>query len=182
MKFTRIHLLSILIAISIVFILLQSFVFSRNKIVYVDSAKLLNGYKAMVEAKREFEKKQDVWNANIDSLTRTVRISIASYEKTAATGTEKERQLAKELIGGKQRQLYDYQNAVKQNAAEEQQKTTQSVLSTVNSYLMRYGKKNNYKLILIASGGNIAYADSDIDITDKVVEDLNKEYSLPVKQ
>jgi Skp family chaperone for outer membrane proteins len=36
-------------------------------------------------------------------------------------------------------------------------------------------------MILIAANGNIAYADADMDITDKIVEELNKEYSVPVK-
>jgi Skp family chaperone for outer membrane proteins len=46
---------------------------------------------------------------------------------------------------------------------------------------LRYGKKHGYKMILIAANGNIAYADADMDITDKIVEELNKEYSVPVK-
>jgi outer membrane protein len=67
------------------------------------------------------------------------------------------------------------------NAGAEEQRLSQSVLTTVNAYLLRYGKKHGYKMILIAANGNIAYADADMDITDKIVEELNKEYSVPVK-
>jgi len=55
----------------------------------------------------------------------------------------------------------------------------QGALSTVNAYLLRYGKKHRYKVILIAANGNIAYADERIDLTDDVVESLNREYSDP---
>jgi outer membrane protein len=173
--------LTAILTVLVIFLLLSFYVFSPNKIAYVDSARLLNGYKAMVEARKEFDKKQATWQANIDTLTNDVQNAIKTYEKTAALGTEKERQLAKELINTKQKQLYDYQNATRQNAGAEEQRLSQSVLTTVNAYLLRYGKKHGYKMILIAANGNIAYADADMDITDKIVEELNKEYSVPVK-
>jgi len=181
MRFKIPTILTALTGIVIIFLLLSFFVFPSQKIAYVDSARLLTGYKAMVEARKEFEKKQATWNANVDTLMKDVQDAIKKYEKTAATGTDKEKQLSKELITSKQKQLYDYQNATRQNASQEEQRLTQNVLSTVNAYLLRYGKSHHYKMILIAANGNIAYADADMDITDKIVEELNKEYSVPVK-
>ena len=181
MKFNRTSVKLLLLFISVAFLFLYQFAFRSEKIVYVDSGKLLTGYKAMIEARGEFDKKQAAWKANIDTLTRDVEESIKKYEKTAALGTEKERKLAKELINTKQKQLYEYQNVIRQNAGQEEQRLTQNVLSTINAYLERYGKKHRYKMILIAANGNIAYADNGIDITDKIVEELNKEYSVPIK-
>ena len=181
MKITRAVSPSALLIVAIVFILLQAFVFRHNDIVYVDSGKLLNGYKGMIEARKEFDKKRSTWQANIDTLTRDVQDAIKKYSKDLALGTDKEKALSKELIQSKQKELIDYQNAIKQNAAQEEERLNQEVFSTVNAYLMRYGKKNGYKMILIAANGNIAYADPTMEITDKIVEDLNKEYAVPVK-
>ena len=182
MKFSRTaSLLTVLLVISIIFILLQAFVFHHNDIVYVDSAKLMDGYKGMIEARKEYEKKHSAWQANVDTLTKDVQDAIKKYSKDLALGSDKEKQLSKELIQSKQKELYDYQNAVKQNAAQEEDRLNKNVFSTVNAYLIRYGKKNGYKMILIAANGNIAYADPSMEITDKIVEDLNKEYSVPEK-
>ena len=182
MKFSRTaSLLTVLLVVSIVFILLQAFVFHHNDIVYVDSAKLMDGYKGMIEARKEYEKKHSAWQANVDTLTKDVQDAIKKYSKDLALGSDKEKQLSKELIQSKQKELYDYQNAVKQNAAQEEDRLNKNVFSTVNAYLIRYGKKNGYKMILIAANGNIAYADPSMEITDKIVEDLNKEYSVPEK-
>jgi len=181
MKFSTPRLLQSLLTLCVIFLLFKTLLFSGSSIAYVDSGKLLNGYNAMVQARAEFEKKQVTWQANIDSLTNDVKEAIAKYEKTAAIGTNKEKQLSRELITTKQKQLYDYQNAIKQNATQEEQRLTQNVLATVNTYLLRYGKKHGYKMILIAANGNIAYADSGMDITDKVVDQLNKEYAVAVK-
>jgi outer membrane protein len=164
-----------------IFLAVYLLFFRSDKIVYVDSGKLLTGYKAMVQAKAEFEKKQNGWKSNIDSLTNDVQDAIKKYEKTLALGSDKEKQMAKELIGGKQKGLYDYQTAIRQNSTQEEQKLTQNVLSTVNAFLLRYGKKHGYKMVLIAANGNIGYADESLDITDKIVEELNNEYSTPSK-
>ena len=181
MKISSSKLLATLLTLCVIFLLVKTILFSHSNIAYVDSGKLLNGYNAMVQARAEFEKKQNLWKANIDSLTMEVQEAMKKYEKTAALGTNKEKQLSRELIGSKQKQLYDYQNAIKQNASQEEQRLTQNVLTTVNTYLLRYGKKNGYKMILIAANGNIAYADPDMDITDKVVDQLNKEYAVAAK-
>ncbi|HXB10132.1 MAG TPA: OmpH family outer membrane protein [Puia sp.] len=181
MKSLRLNLISITSLLIAVFLLLYFFAFANNKIVYVDSAKLLNGYKAMIEARKEFDKKRNAWQANIDTLTRDVQDAIKKYSKDLSLGTEKEKQLSKELISAKQKALIDYQSVVRQNAAQEEDRLNQEVFSTVNTFLLRYGKKHGYKMILIASNGNIAYADPSMEITDRIVEELNKEYSVPVK-
>jgi outer membrane protein len=110
-----------------------------------------------------------------------VEDAIKKYSKDQALGTQKEKELSKDLIQTKQKELYDYQNAIKQNEAQEEDRLNQTVFSTVNAFLMRYGKKHGYKMILIAANGNIAYADPSMDITDQIVEALNNEYSVPGK-
>jgi outer membrane protein len=164
-----------------VFTLLYFIAFPVNRVAYVDSAKLLNGYNGMIEARKEYDKKRSTWQSNIDTLTRDVEDAIKKYSKDQALGTDKEKQLAKDLIQTKQKQLMDYQNAIKQNASQEQDRLNQSVLTTVNTFLLRYGKKHGYKMVLIAANGNIAYADPSMEITDQVVEELNKEYATPTK-
>jgi len=171
----------LILAVVICAFLSLSFFRPSSRLAYVDSAKLLSGYNAMIEARNEFDKKQAVWKTNIDSLAGDVQNSINNYNNMAVNGSNKEKQLAKELISVKQKQLYDYQSAIRQNAGEEEQRLTQQVLTTVNAYLQRYGQKQGYDLILIAAGGNIAYADTGLDITDKIVEALNKEFAVPVK-
>ena len=182
MKSTIMKPLTLFLAVAVCFLFAYLFFFSSSKIGYVDSSKLMNGYNAMIEARKEFDKKQAVWKSNVDTLTYEVQESIKKYEKTAALGTDKEKLMARDLITTKQKQLYDYQNVARQNSSEEEQRLTQNVLVTVNTYLQRYGKKHGYKFILIAANGNIAYADGGLDITDKVVEDLNKEYAVQAKQ
>ena len=175
------NFVSIVALIASLFTLLYFLVFPPNRVAYVDSAKLLNGYKGMIEARKEYDKKRNVWQANIDTLTKDVTDAIKKYSKDQALGTDNEKKLSQELIKSKQKELLDYQNGVKQTAAQEEERLNQDVFSTINAFLLRYGKKHSYKIILVAANGNIAYADPSMEITDQVVDELNKEYAIPTK-
>ncbi|HEY4205204.1 MAG TPA: OmpH family outer membrane protein [Puia sp.] len=182
MKSLRINTLLLATVLAAVLVLVYFFAFANNnKIVYVDSGKLLNGYKGMVEARKEYDKKRAAWQANVDTLTSDVQTAIKKYSKDLANGSDKEKQMSRDLIQTKQKALIDYQNVIKQNAAQEEERLNQEVFNTVNAFLLRYGKKHGYKMILIAANGNIAYADPSMEITDRIVEELNKEYAVPVK-
>lgn len=165
-----------LVVIAVLF-LLSGFIFRSDKIAYVDSAKILNDYKGSAEAKKAYESKAKVWQANIDTLTSEVKTAIGKYEKSIATMSKKEQELSKQLIQTKQRQLADYQHGIQENAKQEDGKLTQSIVAQINAYLTKYGKAHNYKLILIANqSGTIAYAREGLDITADVIDGLNKEY------
>lgn len=162
----------------LVLIFLAYVVFFQQKVVYVDSAKLLNDYKGMQAARAAYQQKAVTWKANIDTLTNEVKQQIFQYEKESPKMTVKERQLSQELIRTKQNQLAQYQNALNTQAQQEDQKMTGEVVSQINAYLKKYGESNGYRIILAATEyGNLAYADETLDITAEVLEGLNKEYT-----
>jgi outer membrane protein len=165
-----------LIVIVLVFLLYNQ-VFKNDKIAYVDSGKIFNEYKGSAEAKKAYGAKAQVWQANIDTLTNEVKAAIANYEKSLATMSKKEQDLAKQLIQSKQKQLADYQKGIRDNAQQEDGKLTQAVVANINAFLTKYGKEHNYKIILIANpSGTIAYARDGLDITNDVIEELNSTY------
>src|SRR6185437_1917786 len=122
--------------------LLYNFFFKNDKVSYVDSAKILNEYKGSAEAKKAFQEKARVWQANVDTLTNEVKTSIQKYEKSLATMSKKEQDLSKQLIQSKQKQLSDYQRGTQENAKQEDGKLTQSIVSQINTFLTNYGKQH----------------------------------------
>jgi outer membrane protein len=160
-------------------ITLSVIVFSNNqKVVYVDSSKLLNNYKGMQAARAAYQQKAGAWKSNVDTLAGEVQQLIFKYEKENSLMSAKERQLSQELIRNKQKQLADYQQAMNTQAQQEDARMTSDVVVQVNAYLKKYGESKGYTVILAATEyGNLAYADEGLDITDEVLEGLNKEYS-----
>lgn len=164
----------LIIAISI---LLYKAIFHNEKIAYVDSGLILSEYKGSIEAKKAYQIKAAVWQANIDTLSNEIKASIQKYEKSVAVMSKTEQDLSRQLIDSKQKQLANYQRGTQENARQEEGKLTQSVVAQINAFLLSYGKKHNYKLILIANqSGTIAYARDGMNITSEVIKELNNEY------
>jgi outer membrane protein len=154
-----------------------SFFGKSERIAYVDSNKLVNGYQGMIDAREVYQKKAAGWKANIDTLANEVQQQIFQYEKDSPKMSAKERELSKELIRTKQKQLADYQQALNSQAQQEDSQMTNDVMTQMNAYIKKYGENNNYKIVFAATEyGNIAYADESLDITEKVLEGLNNEY------
>jgi outer membrane protein len=150
---------------------------NKGEVRYVDSAKLVNEYKGMEAARKIFQQKASAWKANIDTLSSDVQNEIMKYEKVSKDLSTREKQLSEELIRQKQKQLYEYQQAINQQAKEEDDKMTQEVLTQINAYIKKYGAENGYKIVLGAANGNIVYADDALDITAQILEGLNKDYA-----
>jgi outer membrane protein len=152
--------------------------FKSERLVYVDSARLVNGYKGMETARAEYQKRTATWRSNVDTLIVEIQRELTRFEKENGKMTAKEKDLTKKLIQTKQQQLADYQRAVKEKAAQEDSQLTKKVLDEINAYLKEYGKSHHYKIILAATDyGNIAYAEEGMDITNEVLEGLNKKFS-----
>ncbi len=150
----------------------------RTSIVYVDSNRLINNYLGMQEARKAYQQKATAWQANIDTLAHEVQQQIMQYEKEKAKMSVKERELSRELIKTKQKQLADYQQALSTQAQQEDARMTGEVVGEINAYLKKYGERKGYTIVMAATEyGNIAYADEHLDITEEVLEGLNKEYS-----
>ena len=168
--------LSTIVAVAALVVALVALL-KEDKVVYVDSLKLLTNYKGSKAAKEVYDKKVAQWKANIDTLTREFNTAVSKYEKEKNTFTAKEKKLTEELLATKQQQLVSYQQATAENASKEDKEITAKVFAEVNDFLKKYGEENGYDYIMGATNaGNIVYARKVFDITDEVLKKLNEEY------
>jgi len=170
------------IVIAALAILISAFTFYKtqqsSELVYVDVNKLLEGYKRTKIVRAEFEIKAKTLTANVDSLVTDWQKELKTYEKERSKMTKKEIELKQQILGNKQQQVNNYQQAIQKQIQEEDKKVTQTVINDINDYVTEYGKKHNYKIIFGASGGgNIMYAAETTDLTETILEGLNKEFS-----
>lgn len=175
---------SILIAIN--FIGLLSIVFfqitDRQKVVFIDSSKVINSYEGMIAARKDYQSKMQIWQANIDTLATDIQKQISVYEKTKGSLSKKELELTQQLIQSKQQQLAQYQKAISDKAGQEDAIATKKVVDEINAYIKTYGESENYTIVFAATEyGNIAYAKEYLNITEEVIEGLNNKYKGVIK-
>ena len=131
-------------------------------IAYVNPNKLLQGYHGAAAQHEVFAAKAKEWQQRVDSLSTDIK---ALNTAPAA------------IRAGKQQQLLRYRDAVQQQAQQENERLTKSVLAEINTYLKQYGKEKGYTFILGATdSGNIVYAAEGTDISEDVLKGLNAQY------
>ncbi|TGD83157.1 OmpH family outer membrane protein [Hymenobacter wooponensis] len=153
-----------------------------DKVAYVESGKLLDGYQGMKDARRSFEAKAKRWEAQNQKLVQGFQGAVQKYQQQAAGMTAEQRASTEQQLQGRQVQVAQEQEKLQRQAQEEEGKMTQQVLERINKQVEVYGKQNGYRLILIAApSGTIAYGRKDLDITAPVLKHLNAEYSSKKK-
>lgn len=170
------------LAIALIALVLGAFAlyrsYNNSELVYVDVNKLLEGYKRTKIVRAEFEGKVKTMNANVDSLMVDWQNELKAYEKERSKMSKKELELKQQLLSNKQQQINNYQQAVQKQIQEEDKKVTQTVINDINDYVNEYGNEHHYKIIFGASGaGNIMHADKTTDLTEKILEGLNAEFT-----
>jgi outer membrane protein len=157
-------------------LLILSFLFlsNREKVVFIDSAKVVNSYSGMIQARKEFQGKSTLWQANLDTLAKEIQVEITNYQRASSGMNAREKELSKELIKTKQKQFEEYQRALREKAQQEDAVATKKVLDEINAYIKSYGETHGYAIVLAATEqGNIAFAKEHLDITEVIIEGLN---------
>ncbi len=150
---------------------------AQDKIVYIDSYRIRLEYKEFQDAQAQFNKEVEQWNIEVENGQKDIERLEAELAKQAlilsdAKKKEKEaeielkkttwQKLANEIFGPDGR-------AELRNVA-----LTKPLLDKINTVLEKVALMEGYDLILDSVNGNIAYAKKEMDITDKVLEELEK--------
>ena len=148
-----------------------------NRIAFIRSAVVLDKYKAMDEAKDLYQKKVEQWKVNYDSLEFNYNKSLQKFNASSGL-SKKEMDNYSENLKRQEDIAEKYAKTIEEKANQENEKLTQGVLNQVNDFVKSYAKQNGYDIVLgVTLSGNILYGSDAMDITDKIIDGLNKEFA-----
>ncbi len=161
-------------------ILLLSVLFAQQRIGYVDSERIINEYEEAKQARLQLEKEVHKWKLQLDSLKNEYLKKKEEYESQEPMLSDQAKlQRQRELNALKQK----YENFAKEIWGEhgkiEQKKKElfDPIIEKIVSTIEEIAKEEGYTMILDVSSGVVLYAVKEDDITDKVIDELNKIYA-----
>lgn len=165
--------ISVLVSLSLTAIAIVGYDFLfKEKIGFVRSGSVLQQYKAMDEANKQYEKEMLQVQANYDTLKNRYE-NLKVREKTIS-GSEKTEWAYR--LGVAKNEFDKYNMQAGEQMEKRKQELTKDILQKINLFIQDYGKKNNYKLILgTTNEGSILYGKDADDITDNILKELNGE-------
>jgi outer membrane protein len=147
------------------------------KLGYVRTAVILEKYQGVAEARKVIEKKMEKWQSNVDTLEMNYRHAQDRYNQHYAKLNVREREEFKTSLDKQYKDMEGYVANLERLAMEENRKLTEGILLQVNSFIENYAREKKITLILgVTEEGNILYGDAPIDLTEDILESMNKAY------
>lgn len=162
----------------LVILLLLGIVFigcTEQKTAYVDTTRLIQDYSEMKNVETEFSAKSEILKSQLDSVAKDFQTEVQNYQENMNSMSESQRQAIESELMQKQQMLQQQQQMRSGNLRDESEEVVDSIVAKVKEFVKDYGERNNYTYIFGSNeSANIMYAKEGLDITDEILEELNK--------
>lgn len=152
----------------------------RLPVAYINIDSLLVNYNYAKDLNEALLRKQENSRASINQRGSSLQREVADFQnkvKNNAFLTEQRAQQEANRLQKQEADLNEYSQRLNNELMIEQQKMNAQLNDTIHKFLKEYNAKKKYEIIFSNTmGDNILIADPKYDITNEVLEELNKRY------
>ncbi len=147
------------------------------KIGYIDSQRIFAEYRQTQDAERLYKKEVETWKAKAAAMEQEI-VKLQDELRAQSLMLSEEKQREKKLVYDKK--VEDYQRFMADTfgesgiVAKRNQELTQPIVEKINRILEKLAEAEGYGVVFDIASANIVYAKKDFDLTDRVLEELNK--------
>jgi len=155
------------------------------KIAYVEVDSLMTQYDFAKDYSVTLQKKSNNARNTLTQKGNTLQAAVNNFQqKLNNNGFTSREQAASQqaAIERQQRDLQELQARLENELANETAKFNETLRDSLQSFLKDYNKEKQFSLILTKQGDNILLADKKFDITQDVINGLNKRYKPGAKK
>ena len=152
---------------------------SGMKIAFVEVDSLMTQYNFAKDYSVTLQKKSNNARNTLTQKGNQLQAAVNNFQQKLQSNGFQSREQAQGVqaaIERQQRDLQELQARLEGELANETQKFNEALRDSLNNFLASYNKDKNYDLILSKAGDNILYANRKFDITQDVINGLNKRY------
>ena len=154
------------------------------KIAYVEVDSLMTQYTFAKDYSVTLQKKSNNARNTLNQKGNALQAAAANFQqKLNNNGFQSREQAASQqaAIERQQRDLQELQARLENELASETAKFNEALRDSLQNFLKVYNKDKKFDLILAKSGDNILIADKKLDVTQDVINGLNKRYKPTAK-
>lgn len=146
-------------------------------IAYINVDSLLLHYQFAKDANESLIKKQEDSRLTINTKARQLQVEMGEFQHKLENNAFLSRERAEQeqaRLQKKQQDLQELDGNLSKQLVQIQQKMSEQLRDTINSFMKQYNKDHKYQLIISnTSSDNILYAEKGYDITAEVTKMLN---------
>ena len=155
------------------------------KIAYVEVDSLMTQYTFAKDYSANLERKSTNARNTLTQKGNQLQAVVDNFQKKLNNNAFTSREQAEgqqAAIQRQQRDLQALQARLEGELANETQQFNLALRDSLNNFLADYNKAKKYDIILSKAGDNFLYANKKYDITQDVINGLNKRYKAPAKK
>lgn len=150
-------------------------------VAYINVDSLLLKYNFSIDLNEQILKKQENARANYTQKARSLQSEAEEFQyklQNGAFATRERAEQEQQRLMKKQQELQELDSRLTQELMEQTQVINEQLRDTVVHYLKQYNQDKGYQIIFSNTAGSpIFLADDAYNITNEIVEYLNKRYS-----
>lgn len=148
------------------------------KVAFVYTDSVINKYEYFVKKSEEITEKGKKFEGELQSRAQGFEREVANFQQSANSMTQNQALAKQDELGKKQQNLMTYRDNLMQELSVDEANLYNEVYTQVQDYLDNYAKENSLDVILsYTRGGAVWYASDAMDVTNAVIEGLNKKYN-----
>ena len=155
------------------------------KIAYVEVDSLMTQYNFAKDYTVTLEKKSNNARNTLTQKGNQLQAAVNNFQQKLNNNGFQSREQAASVQNAIQRQQNDLQTLqarLESELANETAKFNEALRDSLNNFLKAYNKDKKYDIILSKAGDNILFADKKYDITQDIINGLNKRYKPSAKK
>ena len=158
----------------------------RLKIGYVNSQKILQNYKEAQDAQKKFDEINAGWEAEALEMQKRLQDLADELESQSLLLSEQRKQEKQAEMQNLYTQFQAFQMQKWQQpdgeAYKKEQELMAPIVETIRGVIKKIGGEQDFNYIFDSVAGNIVYvSDDQTDLTDAVIEELNKDVKTTEK-
>ena len=155
------------------------------RVAFVEVDSLMTQFEFAKEKSKELEKKSNNARNTLTQKSNQLQAAANNFQQKLQNNGFSSREQAESVQNALQRQQNDLaalQARLENELSQETQKFNIALRDSLNNFLLVYNVDKKYDLILAKSGDNILLSNKQLDITQDVINGLNKRYKSQAKK
>lgn len=159
----------------------ETIVSGKLPIAYINVDSLLLHYQFAKDANESLIKKQEDSRLTINTKARQLQVEMGEFQRKLENNAFLSRDRAEQeqaRLQKKQQELQELDGNLSKQLVQVQQKMSEQLRDTINSFMKQYNKDHKYQMIISnTSNDNVLYAEKGYDITAEVTKLLNERFA-----
>ena len=148
------------------------------KIGYIDSERIFRSYQGTADAQTKLDQEVAEWEKRAEEMRKEVEDLQKELDAQSLLLSEEKKREKETTLQTKYAEYQQFVTSIwgpQGEAVKRNEELTKPIIEKIDAILKNIGEEENYTFIFDAVGGGLVFAKPTFDLTDRVIEELNKE-------